>query len=113
QLASFSILFCTFVATAPRSPLFPYTTLFRSGEDQPQGLGAHLEPGARGRRRRRGRRSEAERRRRGGGVDPDARTRRGSPRRRSRSEEHTPELQSLTHIVYRPPLGKKKHRSLT
>src|SRR5258706_3203409 len=73
----------------PRSTLFPYTTLFRS-----------LRPG--------------------GGRAPECRSRKVSPRssarrcptfpfrRHFRSEEHTSELQSLTNIVCRLLLEKKK-----
>src|SRR5690625_7035932 len=66
-----------------RSALFPYTTLFRSGE------------------RRRIREEElAERRRR-------AREEAAAERARQRSEEHTSELQSRGHLVCRPLLEKK------
>src|SRR5438093_3341590 len=81
----------------PRSTLFPYTTLFRSPFPvAPRGDGdqpdfdhlaeaeqhPHVEPG---------RRDGGERR----GAD--------------RSEEHTSELQSLTNLVCRLLLEKKKH----
>src|SRR5438046_6944203 len=76
------------VRRPPRSTLFPYTTLFRPA------------PAARACRR--------STRRRGDGNCP-------SPRRRSsrtcdsrRSEEHTSELQSLTNLVCRLLLEKKK-----
>src|SRR5438046_7876549 len=77
----------------PPSTLFPYTTLFRS------------EVGPRDRRRgalrvgghRDGRRPPRRRRRRQRGAD-------------SRSEEHTSELQSLTNIVCRLLLEKKKYK---
>src|SRR5438093_7623761 len=82
----------------PRSTLFPYTTLFRS-------LGA-----------RHGRANDA---RAGGDRVRGLGTRRGVPpasrrelhhrrRRRWRSEEHTSELQSLTNLVCRLLLEKKK-----
>src|SRR2546425_2213048 len=64
----------------PRSTLFPYTTLFRSDLD-----GAVADPGAAAAARRRG-------------TD-----------RRSRSEEHTSELQSLAYLVCRLLLEKKKN----
>src|SRR2546422_3172667 len=67
----------------PRSTLFPYTTLFRSG---------------RGGRRWRDRGAE------GGGA---ARCRRAGERR---SEEHTSELQSRLHLVCRLLLEKKKKK---
>src|SRR5258706_2360554 len=77
----------------PRSTLFPYTTLFRSlGEPQPPG-GA-LQELHRGslaplRRRLRAQRREAS-------------------SMKLRSEEHTSELQSLTNLVCRLLLEKKK-----
>src|SRR5438876_7476172 len=76
----------------PRSPLFPYTTLFRS---LVRSAG----------RRSGGRRSAAgsvlSRR---GGTDPAA--------QKYRSEEHTSELQSPVHLVCRLLLEKKKKYSL-
>src|SRR2546422_3961209 len=73
----------------PRSTLFPYTTLFRSP--------ARLCDDARGRRRH-------ER------SDPGPAPAPGHPRgdARSRSEEHTSELQSRLHLVCRLLLEKKK-----
>src|SRR5258706_3665266 len=78
----------------PRSTLFPYTTLFRSPESQscrafPRGE-ARL-PASR--------RSTAASGRCEGGTSP-------SPR----SEEHTSELQSLTNLVCRLLLEKKKQK---
>src|SRR3712207_8952073 len=78
----------------PRSTLFPYTTLFRSGQPQEPG---DVEP----------------RRRRGlvlqehvlGGAPPLPDVRR---RRARRSEEHTSELQSRQYLVCRLLLEKKK-----
>src|SRR5690348_17672729 len=73
----------------PRSTLFPYTTLFRSGRRDP----------------------EPSRNRcgvvRGLHADRAARLRGG----RGRSEEHTSELQSPVHLVCRLLLEKKKHTS--
>src|SRR5437016_6424579 len=67
----------------PRSTLFPYTTLFRSRTRQRNG---HRRP-----------------------AHP--RGRHLSPRRRAtRSEEHTSELQSLTNLVCRLLLEKKKNK---
>src|ERR1035441_10806667 len=63
----------------PRSPLFPYTTLFRSW---------HTAVWARG-------------------TTPSACTKRCSTP--TRSEEHTSELQSLRHLVCRLLLEKKPH----
>src|SRR5262249_61743344 len=84
-----SLLFLT-IRPPPRSTLFPYTTLFRS---------------ALARRRRapaRRRAAHDEHRRRPHAAGPDA------PRARLRSEEHTSELQSLTNLVCRLLLEKKK-----
>src|SRR5437899_6844168 len=67
----------------PRSPLFPYTTLFRPGPSL-------TEPSA----------IVAVARRRAACVELRA--------RRGRSEEHTSELQSLRHLVCRLLLEKKK-----
>src|SRR2546430_10369552 len=74
----------------PRSTLFPYTTLFRSSW-----------------RRSRGRAS-----RRGAPRAASAPGPRGSasPDRRSRSEEHTSELQSQSNLVCRLLLEKKKNK---
>src|SRR5947207_11542376 len=70
----------------PRSTLFPYTTLFRS---------------RRGDRGRGGLRDQPPRRP-SGATPPEA------LRRRSRSEEHTSELQSHSDLVCRLLLEKKK-----
>src|SRR5437870_9806992 len=76
----------------PHSPLFPYTTLFRSSTRL---AGASGPP-----RRRRGRRAPPPPPR--GGTAPGC-----APARRS--EEHTSELQSRGHLVCRLLLEKKKH----
>src|SRR5262249_58883131 len=73
-----SAFFFLMIRRPPRSTLFPYTTLFRSLERV-----GHLEGSAR-RQRRDGKRVDA------------------------RSEEHTSELQSLTNLVCRLLLEKKK-----
>src|SRR5438034_4892871 len=84
----------------PNSPLFPYTTLFRS-HSAPQALPV-VEPGS------------------GGGAPPSSKSERGirsrasegwaAPRRGRppRSEEHTSELQSHSDLVCRLLLEKKK-----
>src|SRR5438045_8822170 len=86
-----------FVTLLKRQPifasLFPYTTLFRSRPRRGHlvrraGFGQLVRP-------------------RGPGRRPAARLR--TPR--SRSEEHTSELQSLRHLVCRLLLEKKKHTS--
>src|SRR2546425_8663880 len=83
----------------PRSTLFPYTTLFRS-------RGAADPP-----RVREGPAAGASRARRHGAAragSVDRRQRRDPPHARSRSEEHTSELQSLAYLVCRLLLEKKK-----
>src|SRR5205809_7844892 len=80
----FSFFFFLMIRRPPRSTLFPYTTLFRSGGQSNQ---------------RRG--------------DPLCRLshRRRQPRvTRCRSEEHTSELQSRLHLVCRLLLEKKKKK---
>src|SRR2546425_5393815 len=70
----------------PRSTLFPYTTLFRSRWTG----GPRLRPGGR-----------------------PPRLAGGRPPGRSRSEEHTSELQSLAYLVCRLLLEKKKKKNRT
>src|SRR3712207_6859704 len=89
----------------PRSPLFPYTTLFRSAEgrhravDVPRAGAAAAR--ARGDRRlpRRDQPARAEPPRPGAAARPGA----------ARSEEHTSELQSRQYLVCRLLLEKKKY----
>src|SRR3989442_7492408 len=78
--------FFLMIRRPPRSTLFPYTTLFRSerlDDARPPGL-PHAE------------------------VSCSWVTRSWSPPSRSRSEEHTSELQSRPHLVCRLLLEKKK-----
>src|SRR2546422_8589448 len=84
----------------PRSTLFPYTTLFRSGA-------ARLSP-----RARPARRHHALDRPAAALLDrrSSERLRRAARRRALRSEEHTSELQSRLHLVCRLLLEKKKVR---
>src|SRR3712207_8098268 len=83
----------------PRSTLFPYTTLFRSGRGAAGGVVEH------GRRPAQGAAGEAARRGTGG------RGRAGEgPAGDERSEEHTSELQSRQYLVWRL-LPEKKKRS--
>src|SRR5690349_22810892 len=70
----------------PRSTLFPYTTLFRSGRGRRHGAVPHDPPG------------------------PPGMARRGHGRR-TRSEEHTSELQSRRDLVCRLLLEKKKKKT--
>src|SRR5947209_15626004 len=88
------MFFFLMIRRPPRSTLFPYTTLFRSG----------MEPA--GRRRARHHQHARDRRRRpgpGGAREPG----RG---RVQRSEEHTSELQSRQYLVCRLLLEKKKKK---
>src|SRR3712207_9106053 len=92
-----TVFFFLMIRRPPRSTLFPYTTLFRSGRD---GAGADHEASGRDPARP------------GDGDDPDhARPgrRRGIERPDAgRSEEHTSELQSRQYLVCRLLLEKKK-----
>src|SRR3989442_7684360 len=79
----------------PRSTLFPYTTLFRSRATRDRITIAHGVGGRIGR--------------------PEQRLPQAQIRARSRSEEHTSELQSRPHLVCRPLLEQKKvqrHRAV-
>src|SRR3712207_8044262 len=86
--------FFLMIRRPPRSTLFPYTTLFRSGPDR------------RGRSRRAARLgregASGERARRGGHPRPGG----------ARSEEHTSELQSRQYLVCRLLLEKKKKTTM-
>src|SRR3712207_8231341 len=90
----------------PRSTLFPYTTLFRSGSPRDY-------------QRRRGPRPRAHRLREAGGrgAGKGALGKQHLDRRLSagdqRSEEHTSELQSRQYLVCRLLLEKKKTLALT
>src|SRR5438046_5654494 len=83
----------------PRSTLFPYTTLFRSwaaatgGSRRPSACPWFAGAGRRGRR-----------------VAAALEPARHSGHRGRRSEEHTSELQSLTNLVCRLLLEKKKKK---
>src|SRR5256885_11245612 len=87
----------------PRSTLFPYTTLFRSGPRRARPRDAHGD--------RRLARSTRDRT-----VGRARTTRTGvahKARRGPRSEEHTSELQSPCNLVCRLLLEKKKNSDLT
>src|SRR5437899_4665520 len=82
----------------PGSPLFPYTTLFRSRFSRRAAASADSAGSRLGR------------------MEPCVFKRLRSyslSHRKSRSEEHTSELQSLRHLVCRLLLEKKKHTFLT
>src|SRR5260221_2148288 len=83
-LARFLHFFFLMIRRPPRSTLFPYTTLFRS-------LLRELRPG--------------------GGVLRRGLVRRGGRSHKTRSEEHTSELQSHSDLVCRLLLEKKKPTS--
>src|SRR5260221_13659429 len=83
--------FFLMIRRPPRSTLFPYTTLFRSGGDE-----GSFGPESRGRRPRVLLRRES-----GLGRECGARS--------ARSEEHTSELQSHSDLVCRLLLEKKKN----
>src|SRR5438093_8319589 len=88
-LAVLSSFFFLMIRRPPRSTLFPYTTLFRSEvAERPEQLDVAV----------------ADRAHRGeGGLGV-------LPHRVARSEEHTSELQSLTNLVCRLLLEKKKKK---
>src|SRR5207253_11253148 len=91
------IVFILRLLRPPRSALFPYTTLFRSGRrrvGRPRGLAVAVAPDA-------------------DGLDVRGRAAQPPPAAGdggARSEEHTSELQSRGHLVCRLLLEKKKHR---
>src|SRR5688572_32287007 len=83
----------------PRSTLFPYTTLFRSRMSVPRSRGGYA--------RSHGPQRTVARPRRAGHRAGDARPRVPV---RTRSEEHTSELQSQSNLVCRLLLEKKKKK---
>src|SRR3712207_7370752 len=93
---SLILFFFLMIRRPPRSTLFPYTTLFRSGPGRhPDGVGLAAHQGGQGVPR-----ADRGRHRRGHRVD--------GLRRPVRSEEHTSELQSRQYLVCRLLLEKKK-----
>src|SRR3712207_7115084 len=86
----------------PRSTLFPYTTLFRSGGEPVAQQGQFARTTDERRRARA---------RRGGGLDRGGHGIPPAPSAGLRSEEHTSELQSRQYIVCRLLLAKKKTQS--
>src|SRR2546430_6786772 len=93
----------------PRSTLFPYTTLFRSGREN-RGEGH-----PRSTDRRHGKRCGPAMSRHGSSGCPEIQCARlrGFPgkSKRARSEEHTSELQSQSNLVCRLLLEKKKNKN--
>src|SRR2546422_8165821 len=106
----FFLFFFLMIRRPPRSTLFPYTTLFRSGR-----CASASSSRSRGNASIAGRyepRPEGDHRE-GRGVGRGAR-RRGHRHARARvlrSEEHTSELQSRLHLVCRLLLEKKKNKN--
>src|SRR5436190_16770295 len=94
------LFFFLMIPRPPTSPLFPYTTLFRSVDpragDRPAGRVGH----------RAGQRSPA-----GGELDREPVVGGGRELVRGRSEEHTSELQSHSDLVCRLLLEKKKKKN--
>src|SRR3712207_7919344 len=88
----------------PRSTLFPYTTLFRSGDERHEGQAegpGRVGPGVAEQDDRGAHHDE-------GRQDADVRQVRHGPDGEDRSEEHTSELQSRQYLVCRLLLEKKK-----
>src|SRR3712207_7990829 len=92
----------------PRSTLFPYTTLFRSLEQQRRRVGAHGHEGALAERDLPGEAGEHAQAGRGADVVHDVGDLEVVVRVQGRSEEHTSELQSRQYLVCRLLLEKKK-----
>src|SRR5436309_3810227 len=95
----------------PRSTLFPYTTLFRSGSGHQRILQHQPAQPAEREGDVRGFGAEAEPQVRGGWIEVQhLAVGRGAPRQFDRSEEHTSELQSRENLVCRLLLEKKKKK---
>src|SRR2546422_10647294 len=94
----FFFFFFLMIRRPPRSTLFPYTTLFRSGPARRGSVGCGWPWRARRARASAAPRDEGPR---PGALLPPA-------GRQGRSEEHTSELQSRLHLVCRLLLEKKK-----
>src|SRR2546430_16655631 len=96
--ASFFIFFFLMIRRPPRSTLFPYTTLFRSGPaDREVCAAGVLAPGV----------PRGPVGARAGDAPVSATNNKVLPKR-TRSEEHTSELQSQSNLVCRLLLEKKK-----
>src|SRR5687767_15456234 len=95
------LVFSLLIRRPPRSTLFPYTTLFRSGDRIRIDVVCNLDDAVGA-----GQRCVHSRQQRvGAGRDAAAGT---DGHRLARSEEHTSELQSLAYLVCRLLLEKKK-----
>src|SRR5205823_14636909 len=97
--------FFLLIPTPPSSPLFPYTTLFRSSLDQRHGF----RHGCCGRCRQT---STHRSRFRSRDRERSSLARLNEKWGRLRSEEHTSELQSLAYLVCRLLLEKKKSKNI-
>src|SRR2546430_6295060 len=89
----------------PRSTLFPYTTLFRSGRRSTDRRPCRTRRGTR-------RTASCRRRDRWPCRGSTGRTRPCPSRAATRSEEHTSELQSQSNLVCRLLLEKKKKKTI-
>src|SRR5258705_2040026 len=102
-----SFFFFLMIRQPPRSPLFPYTTLFRSlvatGHEATTTAGRMIATVRAAARARMDLRIDDEGQAVAlpGSFPPGAPRWRGAPGGKERSEEHTSELQSLRHIVCR------------
>src|SRR2546429_4812546 len=83
RIRNFKVFFFLMIRRPPRSTLFPYTTLFRSEEVEQSDAPPHVAP-----------------------QTPQQLA--AVPGYLARSEEHTSELQSRLHLVFRLLLVKKK-----
>src|SRR2546429_2694749 len=111
SLILFFFFFFLMIRRPPRSPLFPYTTLFRSAQSRRRehGLPRSANPD-----RQVVVRSADRRRDRGGDIAAAfGRTVNDITTIVLRSEEHTSELQSRLHLVCRLLLEKKKKTNIT
>src|SRR3712207_7353171 len=99
-------IFFLMIRRPPRSTLFPYTTLFRSHQDDQEGPGVQrdLRPDRDARPRRLGEGLLRRDRRHPLALEAAA-----GPLQGHRSEEHTSELQSRQYLVCRLLLEKKKN----
>src|SRR2546430_13560466 len=94
------VFFFLMIRRPPRSTLFPYTTLFRSGRDRGLGMARHLDL-----------RHDRHEARAGVGDDLADIVLRVKAAVGLRSEEHTSELQSQSNLVCRLLLEKRQTSS--
>src|SRR5207247_9515256 len=103
-IISSSYVFVLLILPPPISPLFPYTTLFRSGVTR------CCSPRSPSRSAAAPRRWGWDRPHYGRAATPRRRASSRRPSRNTRSEEHTSELQSRVDLVCRLLLEKKKKK---